>query len=109
MADNDVPQQPVLVIMGVSGSGKSTVAGILAGQLGWDLAEGDDLHPPANGHALYARVFLHATSQIACQSANLQVYCTITINWTENIANATAQEKGSTALQNQSYQLVVSP
>ena len=50
-----------------------------------------------------------ATSQIACQSANLQVYCTITINWTENIANATAQEKGSTALQNQSYQLVVSP
>jgi gluconokinase len=41
-------QQPVLVIMGVSGSGKSTIAGILAGQLGWDLEEGDDLHPPAN-------------------------------------------------------------
>jgi len=41
-------QQPVLVIMGVSGSGKSTVAGILAGQLGWDLEEGDDLHPPDN-------------------------------------------------------------
>ena len=41
-------QQPVLVIMGVSGSGKSTVAGLLAGRLGWDLAEGDDLHPPAH-------------------------------------------------------------
>jgi gluconokinase len=41
-------QQPVLVVMGVSGSGKSTVAGLLAGRLGWDLAEGDDLHPPAN-------------------------------------------------------------
>ncbi len=41
-------QQPVLVIMGVSGSGKSTVAGILAGQLGWDLEEGDDLHPIEN-------------------------------------------------------------
>ncbi|WP_040166716.1 gluconokinase [Microbacterium gorillae] len=38
----------VLVVMGVSGSGKSTVAGILAGKLSWDLAEGDDLHPPAN-------------------------------------------------------------
>ena len=25
-----------------------------------------DLHPPSSGHALYARVFLHATSQIAC-------------------------------------------
>ncbi|HET8878377.1 MAG TPA: gluconokinase, partial [Arthrobacter sp.] len=41
-------QHPVLVIMGVSGSGKSTVAGLLAGRLGWDLAEGDDLHPAAN-------------------------------------------------------------
>jgi gluconokinase len=40
--------QPVLVIMGISGSGKSTVAGILAGQLGWDLEEGDDLHPQEN-------------------------------------------------------------
>ncbi len=40
--------RPVLVIMGVSGSGKSTVGGLLAGRLGWDLAEGDDMHPPAN-------------------------------------------------------------
>jgi len=43
-----VSQHPVIVIMGVSGSGKSTVAGILAGQLGWDLEEGDDLHPDEN-------------------------------------------------------------
>ena len=42
MVENEQTQQPVLVIMGVSGSGKSTVAGILAGQLGWDLEEGDD-------------------------------------------------------------------
>jgi gluconokinase len=48
VSDDPPVQQPVLVIMGVSGSGKSTVAGILAGQLGWDLEEGDDLHPPAN-------------------------------------------------------------
>jgi gluconokinase/shikimate kinase len=41
-------QHPVLVIMGVSGSGKSTVAGLVASRLGWNLAEGDDLHPPAN-------------------------------------------------------------
>ncbi len=40
--------QPVLVIMGVSGSGKSTVAGMLAGALKWDLQEGDDLHPASN-------------------------------------------------------------
>jgi gluconokinase len=34
--------------MGVSGCGKSTVAGLLAGRLGWDFGEGDDLHPPEN-------------------------------------------------------------
>lgn len=41
-------QQPVLVLMGVSACGKSTVAAIVAGRLGWDFGEGDDLHPPAN-------------------------------------------------------------
>ncbi|AXJ11487.1 gluconokinase [Arthrobacter sp. PM3] len=45
---------PVLVVMGVSGSGKSTVAGLLAGRLGWDLAEGDDLHPEANVAKMHA-------------------------------------------------------
>ncbi len=51
-------QQPVLVIMGVTGCGKSTVAALLAGQLGWDFQEGDDLHSAENvekmasGHAL---------------------------------------------------------
>ncbi len=38
----------VLVLMGVSGSGKSTVGALLAGRLGWDFEEGDDLHPAAN-------------------------------------------------------------
>ncbi len=39
---------PVLVVMGVSGSGKSTVAVPLAARLGWAFQEGDDLHPAAN-------------------------------------------------------------
>jgi gluconokinase len=46
----------VLVVMGVSGSGKSTVAGMLAGRLGWDLEEGDDLHPAANVEKMAAGV-----------------------------------------------------
>ena len=37
-----------VVVMGVSGAGKSTIARGLAEQLGWDFAEGDDLHPAAN-------------------------------------------------------------
>lgn len=39
---------PVLVVMGVSGSGKTTVAKALARTLGWTFEEGDDLHPAAN-------------------------------------------------------------
>jgi gluconokinase len=38
----------VIVVMGVAGSGKSTVAQLLAQQLGWTRIEGDDLHPPEN-------------------------------------------------------------
>ncbi|MBC3760230.1 gluconokinase [Quadrisphaera oryzae] len=34
--------------MGVSGSGKTTVAQLLAQDLGWTFAEADDFHPPAN-------------------------------------------------------------
>ncbi|OOB89759.1 gluconokinase [Rathayibacter sp. VKM Ac-2630] len=37
-----------IVVMGVSGSGKSTVAALLAGFLHWSFLEGDDLHPRAN-------------------------------------------------------------
>ena len=37
-----------LVFMGVSGSGKSTVAQEVQRLTGWDLAEGDDFHPAAN-------------------------------------------------------------
>ena len=37
-----------VVVMGVSGSGKTTVAVELARRLGWEFAEGDDHHPAAN-------------------------------------------------------------
>lgn len=38
----------ILVLMGVSGSGKTTVALELHRVLRWPFQEGDDLHPPAN-------------------------------------------------------------
>ncbi|MFO0841658.1 MAG: gluconokinase [Gemmataceae bacterium] len=38
----------VVVLMGVSGSGKTTVGKVLAAKLGWAFVEGDDYHPPSN-------------------------------------------------------------
>ena len=46
-AQRTVPPM-VLVLMGVSGSGKSTVAVELHRVLGWPFQEGDDLHPSSN-------------------------------------------------------------
>lgn len=44
----------VLVVMGVSGCGKTTVAMGLADRLGWEFAEGDDFHPQANVDKMHA-------------------------------------------------------
>lgn len=38
----------VIVVMGVSGSGKSTVGRLLAERLGWVFADADDNHSPAS-------------------------------------------------------------
>jgi carbohydrate kinase (thermoresistant glucokinase family) len=48
--------QPILVIMGVSGVGKSVVAHELAARLGWPFEEGDALHPEANVAKMHAGV-----------------------------------------------------
>lgn len=39
---------PMVVLGGVSGSGKSVVGPMLARRLGGDFFDGDDFHPPAN-------------------------------------------------------------
>jgi carbohydrate kinase (thermoresistant glucokinase family) len=46
--DKRIALPVVLVLMGVSGCGKTTVAQILAERLHWAFEEGDALHPPAN-------------------------------------------------------------
>jgi gluconokinase len=45
---NEAKNGTALVVMGVSGSGKTTVGELLAKRLGWAFMEGDRLHPPAN-------------------------------------------------------------
>jgi MoxR-like ATPase len=38
----------IIVVMGVSGCGKTTIGQQLAERLGWPFCDGDDFHPPAN-------------------------------------------------------------
>jgi carbohydrate kinase (thermoresistant glucokinase family) len=43
------PLRPaILVMMGVSGSGKSTIGALLARTLQWEFGDADSFHPPAN-------------------------------------------------------------
>ena len=43
-----IRKNKVIIIIGVSGSGKTTIGRLLSGELGWKYYEGDDFHPPAN-------------------------------------------------------------
>ena len=38
----------IIVLMGVSGAGKTVAGRLLAGQLGWPFYDADDFHPPEN-------------------------------------------------------------
>ena len=71
-------RRPQVVVMGVSGSGKSTVGALLAESLGVPFVDGDALHPPANvakmasGHPLTDEdriPWLHAVGRALADTA----------------------------------------
>jgi gluconokinase len=41
-------EHSIVLVLGVAGSGKTTVGAMLAGRLGWQYADADDFHPVAN-------------------------------------------------------------
>jgi ribose 5-phosphate isomerase A len=47
---------PILVVMGVSGAGKTVVAKELTARLGWAFEEGDSLHPELNVAKMHAGI-----------------------------------------------------
>ncbi len=49
-------QVSAIVVMGVAGCGKSTVAALAAERLGWDLLEGDSLHTARNVERMRAGI-----------------------------------------------------
>ncbi len=46
----------IVVLMGVSGSGKTTIGEALARRLGWRYVDADDFHPPANVEKMRAGI-----------------------------------------------------
>src|SRR5688500_563439 len=41
-------QTMIIILMGVTGSGKTTIGRLLAAELGWNYYDADDFHSPAN-------------------------------------------------------------
>ena len=73
-----------LLVMGVSGCGKTTVAAGVAQHLGWPLLEGDAFHPPSNVAKMASGTpltdedrwpWLHAIATEAARYANVVVAC----------------------------------
>jgi gluconokinase len=44
----------VIIIMGVTGAGKSTIGRLLAAKLGWPFFDADDFHPKANVEKMHS-------------------------------------------------------
>lgn len=76
---NLMPAWPTIVVMGVSGSGKSHVGAALARACGVDFVEGDGLHPAAN---------------IAKMSAGIPLDDADRQPWLEAVAVAIATHRG---------------
>ncbi len=58
MDGNDEAEALALVLMGVSGAGKTTVGRLLATDLGWVFLDADDLHPESNRRKMSAGLAL---------------------------------------------------
>jgi gluconokinase len=43
----------IIAVMGVTGSGKTTIGNLLARRLGWEFADADDFHSPANKEKMH--------------------------------------------------------
>jgi carbohydrate kinase (thermoresistant glucokinase family) len=54
MSNSSVERFAVLIVMGVSGCGKTTIAEILSRELGWEYRDGDEFHPKSNVEKMHS-------------------------------------------------------
>ena len=84
----------VIVVMGVSGSGKTVVGSELAARLGWVFEDGDDFHPPANVEKMrrsipltdqdripWIRSLCRAVQEWVAQGRNVVLACSALRRW----------------------------
>jgi gluconokinase len=73
----------VVVLMGVAGSGKTTIGRQLAAELGWNFADADDFHPPANVAKMTAGIPLDDTDRAPWLAA-IRLYIDARVDRREN-------------------------
>jgi gluconokinase len=74
----------VILLMGVSGSGKTTVGQLLTSQLGWEFADGDDYHPAANIEKMRSGIPLTDAERTPW----LETLHTLIVGWVSEQTNA---------------------
>lgn len=74
----DTSATTIVVLMGVSGAGKTTIGRLLAAQLGWPFYEGDDFHPQANIDKLRQGIPLTDQDRDSWLTALQHLICTLT-------------------------------
>jgi gluconokinase len=78
----------IVIVMGVVGSGKTTVGHLLADQLAWDFADADDFHPASNVEKIrhgipltdddrwpWLQALHHAITRWLCDGRNVVLAC----------------------------------
>jgi gluconokinase len=83
----------ILILMGVSGAGKSTIGQRLAQELGWPYYEGDDFHPQANIEKMSKGIALTDADRIPWLDALAQLMQTLTMKAQSAIITCSALKR----------------
>jgi carbohydrate kinase (thermoresistant glucokinase family) len=98
----------IIVVIGVSGSGKTVVGSALAARLGWAFEDADDFHPPANVDKMHhgvpltdedrtpwIRALCRAVQQWTADGRDVVLACSALRRWYRDALRAAVGNRGS--------------